>query len=265
MGFAVLAYAWPWSDDKDESTPAPKAKSKGSTKTMTNSIGMDLVLIPAGSFQMGCDKNFDDCSDDELPRHNVKISKPFYLGKYEVTQDQWVSVMGSNPSKYKARTRPVEQVSWDDAQKFISKLNAKEGTSKYRLPTEAEWEYAARAGSGGKWCFGDDEGQLSQYAWYDKDWDTGSTNPVGKLKPNKWGLYDMHGNIWEWVQDWYGKNYYSNSPSSDPKGASSGSYRVNRGGSWSYGARNCRSAFRDSNSPDFRYYYLGFRVCRSLP
>ena len=267
-----LAIAWPWSDKDDEATPTPTPKpvKNEPAKTITNSLGMEFVLVPAGSFQMGCDKNFDDCSDDELPRHSVTISKEFYLGKYEVTQEHWVAVMGSNPSKFKARTRPVEQVSWDDVQTFIRKLNAKEGSQKYRLPTEAEWEYAARADSGGKWCFGDDESRLSQFAHYDQDYDQctsneSCTNPVGKLSANAWGLYDMHGNVWEWVQDWYGENYYSNSPATDPTGPSSGSCRVFRGGSWDRYAQLCRSALRNCRDPGYRNVDLGFRLARSLP
>ena len=234
----------------------------GSAKTYTNSIGMEFVLIPAGSFMMGADKNFEDAHDDETPRHKVRISKPFYLGEYEVTQEQWVAVMGSNPSEFKARERPVETVSWEDAQAFIRKLNSKEGHQRYRLPTEAEWEYAARAGSGGKYAFGDDEGQLSQYAWYYGN-SGDKTQPVGRLQPNAWGLYDMHGNVWEWVQDWYDENYYSKSPSTDPAGPSSGSYRVLRGGSWGSFAGVCRSAAPNRSTPSARDFNYGFRLALS--
>jgi formylglycine-generating enzyme required for sulfatase activity len=229
----------------------------------TNSIGMEFVLIPAGSFTMGADKNFEDASDDETPQHRVRISKPFYLGTYEVTQAQWTAVMGNNPSKYKGRSNPVEQVSWDDIQVFIQRLNQKEGHTRYRLPTEAEWEYAARAGTESTYSFGDDARELGKYAWYDENYRSGSTHPVGQKQPNAWGLYDMHGNVWEWVQDWYGDRYYSDSPDTDPKGPSSGSYRVLRGGGWYFSAQYCRAAFRDFNSPDIRYYYVGFRLALS--
>jgi formylglycine-generating enzyme required for sulfatase activity len=215
----------------------------------TNSIGMEFVLIPAGSFTMGADKNFEDAGDNETPAHRVTISKAFYLGKYEVTQAQWVSVMGSNPSYFKGRSNPVDKVSWDEVQSFIKKLNQKEGVNKYRLPTEAEWEYAARAGSTSTYSFGDDAEALRRYAWYGEDYDSGSTHPVGQKEPNGWGLYDMHGNVSEWVQDWRGENYYSGSPGTDPRGPSSGSHRVNRGGGWSDDARHCRSASRNSNVP----------------
>ncbi|NQT39791.1 MAG: formylglycine-generating enzyme family protein, partial [Planctomycetes bacterium] len=160
-------------------------------------VELDLVLIPAGSFLMGDDR--------AKPVHKVRITKPFYLGKYEVTQEQWEAVMGSNPSNFKGAKNPVEQVSWDNCQQFLVKLNAKSGGQggKFVLPTEAQWEYACRAGSTGKFCFGDDEKQLGEYAWYGEN--SGSkTHPVGEKKPNTFGLHDMHGNVWEWCHDWYG-------------------------------------------------------------
>ncbi|MDR1396537.1 MAG: formylglycine-generating enzyme family protein [Desulfarculales bacterium] len=241
---------------------APAARA--AAKTYANSIGMEFVLIPAGEFLMGSDRGKDpNAEDNETPQHRVKFSKPFYLGKYEVTQGQWEAVMGSNPSKFKGRNNPVEQVSWDDVQVFIKLLNQKEGHSRYRLPTEAEWEYAARAGSTSTYSFGDDAGQLGQYAWYGESYDSGSTHPVGQKQPNAWGLYDMYGNVWEWVQDWYDEGYYSLSPSSDPRGPASGSFRVFRGGSWDYFARYCRSPLRGNNSPDFRYAGRGFRLALS--
>jgi len=141
---------------------------------------------------MGAARHFENADIDELPRHKVTITKPFYIGKYEVTQEQWVAVMGSNPSRFKGRRRPVENVSWNDVQKFIKKLNEKEKTTKYRLPTEAEWEYAARAGEPGSYCFGDLVADLPLYAWYYHNANA-QTHEVGQLKPNSWGLYDMHG------------------------------------------------------------------------
>jgi formylglycine-generating enzyme required for sulfatase activity len=225
----------------------------------SNSIGMEFVLIPAGSFTMGADKNFKAASDDETPQHRVSISKPFYLGKHEVTQAQWEAVMGNNPSRFEGRDNPVEMVSWDDTQEFIQRLNRQEGHKRYRLPTEAEWEYAARAGTTGAYSFGDDVGQLGQYAWYGANC-RGRTHPVGQKQPNPWGLYDMHGNVWEWVQDWYGERYYSSSPGTDPKGPSSGYYRVFRGGCWFFDAERCRSANRNGSTPGLRYNVLGFRL-----
>jgi formylglycine-generating enzyme required for sulfatase activity len=218
---------------------------------------MDFVLIPAGTFKMGSDTG----DSDEKPVHEVRLSKAFYLGKHEVTQGQWQAVMGSNPSYFKGEaTLPVEQVSWEDVQEFLRKLNAKEGGTKYRLPTEAEWEYAARAGSTTAYSFGNDERQLGDYAWYFAN--SGSkTHPVGQKKPNAWGLYDMHGNVWEWVQDWYGP--YSAGSAVDPAGPSSGSRRVFRGGSWIFDARLCRSAYRYRVTPGSRIHYLGVRLLRT--
>ncbi|MDL2269440.1 formylglycine-generating enzyme family protein [Desulfosarcina sp. OttesenSCG-928-A07] len=226
----------------------------------TRSSGMEFIYIPPGSFKMGCDPFAWDCQHNETPEHPVTLTKPFYLGKYPVTQAQWVKIMGSNPSQYKGRTRPVEQVSWEDTQEFIRRLNQKEGHNRYRLPTEAEWEYAARAGSQSIYTFGDDPHQLKNYAWYDGN---DGTYPVGQLQPNKWGLYDMYGNVWEWVQDWYEENYYANSPGTDPHGPPSGKYRVLRGGGWFSDANGCRSATRGFDSPVNRNDNFGFRLALS--
>jgi formylglycine-generating enzyme required for sulfatase activity len=168
---------------------------------------------------------------DEKPQHRVRITKPFYLGKYLVTQEQWEAVMGNNPSHFKGPKNPVEQVSWDDCQQFLRQAQREVGVrgGKFQLPTEAQWEYACRAGSTTRYCFGDDESGLGEYAWYDKN-SGNKTHPVGEKKPNAWGLYDMHGNVWEWCQDWYDGGYYANSPTDDPTGP--GSNRVLRGGSW---------------------------------
>jgi formylglycine-generating enzyme required for sulfatase activity len=231
-------------------------------KTYTNSIGMEFIQIPAGSFTMGADKNSEEADNDETPQHRVTLSKSFYLGKYEVTQAQWEVVMGDNPSKFKGRSNPVEMVSWNDVQLFIERLNAKEGTKKYRLPTEAEWEYAARAGTTSVWSFGNDAASMGQYAWF-KDNSGGKTHPVGQKQPNPWGLYDMHGNVWEWVQDWHSGKYYAQSPASDPKGPSSGGYPVQRGGGWSNAAMYLRSADRSSSSPGNRDDGDGFRLALS--
>lgn len=231
-------------------------------KSFTNSIGMEFVLIPAGSFMMGADKQFEECDSNETPRHKVVISNAFYMGKYEVTQEQWVAVMGNNPSKFKSKMNPVEQISWDDTQLFIRNLNQKEGTDRYRLPTEAEWEYACRAGTTTAYSFGDDKNSLDQYIWYDAN-SNARTNLVGQLKPNPWGLYDMHGNVWEWCQDWYDSKYYKHSPEIDPVGASSGSYRVRRGGSWIRPAVCCRSASRICLTHGSRNSRTGMRLVLS--
>jgi formylglycine-generating enzyme required for sulfatase activity len=237
------------------STPEPR---------LVDRFGIDFVLIPAGTFQMGSKRG----SDDEKPVHTVRLSRPFYLGIYPVTQRQWEAVMGSNPSRFQGPEHPVEQVSWDKVQEFIRSLNTHEGRALYRLPTEAEWEYAARAGATGDYCFGDDVTQLAQYAWYE-DNARGTTHHVGQLRPNIWGLYDMHGNVWEWVQDWYDNQEYARRAATgtavvDPAGPAAGSGRVDRGGSWLHAARNCRSAHRDSDAPGLRYGTLGLRLLREV-
>jgi formylglycine-generating enzyme required for sulfatase activity len=242
---------------KPAETPVPQPPTG---KTFKNSIGMEFVLIPAGTFQMGSkDAN---AYDDQKLVHQVTISKPFYLGKYEVTQAQWQAVMVDKPSNFKGETLPVANVSWGQVQEFIRKLNAREQGTKYRLPTEAEWEYAARAGTTTAYSFGDDERQLAEYAWYSAN--AGNmAHAVGQKKPNPWGLYDMHGNVWEWVQDWYGP--YTAGNAVDPAGPPSGSHRVGRGGSWYCGARHCRSADRrHCYAPGARYAYSGFRLLREV-
>ena len=187
------------------------------------------------------------------------------MGVYEVTNAQWQRVMGSEPSKWKDVDRPVEQVSWEDATEFCRKLSAlaeeRRAGREYRLPTEAEWEYACRAGSTTQYCFGDDESKLGEYGLFDKN--SGSeTHPVGQKKANAWGLFDMHGNVWEWCSDWKEEGYGSKAVS-DPQGPSGGSRRVFRGGSWYYTAWNCRSAFRFGVDPSCRYDSLGFRLALS--
>ena len=227
-------------------------------KQYANSIGMEFVLIPSGSFLMGSKSG----EEDEAPVHKVTISKPFYLGKYEVTQEQWEAVMQSNPSKNKGRNNPVERVSWNDAQEFVNRLNAKEGHNRYRLPTEAEWEYAARAGTNTASSFGNNANELSSHAWW-KENSGNTTHPVGQKKPNPYGLYDIYGNVWEWVQDWHGEKYYAKSPGTDPKGPSSGNARVRRGGGWDGDAWECRSAYRSCTMPDLLDSYIGFRLALS--
>jgi formylglycine-generating enzyme required for sulfatase activity len=250
-GVAVLGGLWLIVQQQAEQTP----------KTWSNSIGMEFVLIPAGTFQMGSTDR--DAYDDEKPVHQVTISRAFYLGKYEVTQAQWQAVMGSNPSNFKGDPNlPVENVSWDAVQAFIRKLNDREGGTRYRLPSEAQWEYAARAGSMTAYSFGDNASQLGDYAWY-HDNAEGKTHPVGQKRPNAWGLYDMHGNVWEWVQDWYG--VYAAAAVSHPTGPVSGWYRIGRSGGWDLSARGCRSAYRHSLAPVFGYSYLGFRLLRTVP
>jgi formylglycine-generating enzyme required for sulfatase activity len=225
-------------------------------KTFTNSIGMKFVLIPAGEFMMGSNEY-----DSEKPVHNVTISKPFYLGVYPVTQREWKAVIGDNPSGFKGDDLPVENISWHDAQEFINKLNEKEEISKYRLPSEAEWEYAARAGTTTRYSFGDDESKIGEYAWY---WENSGnkTHPVGQKQSNPWGLYDMHGNVWEWVQDKYHNGYDGAPIDGSAWEDGGGADRVFRGGGWDCTAELCRSAFRFFNDPGD--LDLGFRLLQEL-
>jgi len=224
----------------------------------SNSIGMKFTLIPAGEFMMGLKENVW-----EQPVHKVKVNKPFYLGTYPVTQREWKAIMGDNPSYFKGDDLPVEQVSWDDVQKFIRKLNKKEGTDKYRLPSEAEWEYACRAGTTTRYSFGDSESKLGDYAWY-RDHSGSKTHPVGKKKPNPYGLYDMHGNVREWVPDtWHGS--YNGAPADGSAWESGGgSYRVDRGGGWRSFDNHCRSASRSNVVPGDRLNDFGFRMLEEL-
>ena len=233
------------------------------SNTTVNSIGMELVLIPSGSFRMGGDKKLEQAEDHENPRHMVKISKSFLMGKYAVTQQQWSQILDNNPSESIDDTKPVERVSWYDVQMFIEELNKREATDSYRLPTEAEWEYSARAGSESTYTYGRDTNTLSQYAWYRNNSD-GKTHPVGQLNPNAWGLYDMHGNIHEWCQDWFDRNYYSQSPPNDPWGPSKGLAKALRGGDWGSEDWYCRCASRSLSSPDRRSNRLGFRLIRMV-
>jgi formylglycine-generating enzyme required for sulfatase activity len=236
----------------------------------TNSIGMNFVLIPAGNFVMGSPSNEWKRDADET-EHEVTLSKPFYLQATEVTQAQWKRVMASNPSYFKncGEDCPVETVSWNDAQDFIKKLNQLERTTKYRLPTEAEWEYACRAGE--ITAFNTGTCITTELANYDGRYPPRycpkgqyrlSTVKVAGFRPNSWGLYDMHGNVWEWCQDWYAD--YSTSQVTDPIGPASGEYRVLRGGSWGFGARAARSADRAGKSPSYLSTFIGFRVARDL-
>jgi formylglycine-generating enzyme required for sulfatase activity len=225
---------------------------------ITNSIGMKLVLIPAGEFLMGSPEGENGRHYFAGPQHRVKITKEFYMGTTEVTQAQWKVIMGYNPSDFIGDDLPVESVSWDECQTFLKILSAKEG-KKYRLPTEAEWEYACRAGSPTKYYFGENYEKLDEYGWYGENSD-GTTHPVGGKRPNAWGLYDMHGNVDERCQDFFGKDYYKNSPAANPTGPESGESRVDRGGCWRDIPRSCGSASRNSVLPDIRRNYLGFRV-----
>jgi formylglycine-generating enzyme required for sulfatase activity/serine/threonine protein kinase len=266
---------------------------------ITNSIGMKLVLIPPGEFMMGSpkelieeelkahasDTRYTEWLPREGPQHRVRITKPFYLGTYLVTQEEYQRVMGNNPSAFSAagerkdavagqdtKRFPVENVSWDDAREFCRKLSEMPGEKaagqRYRLPSEAQWQYACLAGSTGRYSFSSgrngvpkesEEQELPDYGWFDGN-SGGNTHAVGLKRASAWGLYDMQGNVWEWCQDWYDKDYYAKSPTDDPAGPLGGSARVLRGGSCLIPASICRSAFRFSNGPGWRYFDLGFRV-----
>lgn len=242
----------------NDNTTVNRTAGAISKATLAGGVEMSFAYIPAGEFQMGSNEQ-----DDEKPIHTVKISQGFQMQTTEVTQAQWKAIMGALPSKcdygslsgnFLGDNKPIICVSWDDAQEFIRQLNLKNDGYKYRLPTEAEWEYAARAGTTGNYA-----GYLDSMAWYSAN-ANGSTQNVATKQANAWGLYDMHGNVWEWVQDWYGS--YPSGTVTDPTGASSGSDRVVRGGGWGDAAGNLRSANRNYNSPSARTYYLGFRVVR---
>jgi formylglycine-generating enzyme required for sulfatase activity len=243
---------------------ATSAKDLGMEVEITNSIGMKLVLIPAGEFLMGS----PDLEEDAKPQHQVRITRPFYLGVFEVTQAEYERVIGLNPSHFRGAggAAPVERVSWDDAQAFCVKLSAlaeeQAAGRRYRLPTEAEWEYACRAGSTLRYGFDESEELLGDHAWYRSN--AGSTtHPVGQKKPNAWGLYDMQGNAYEWCSDWYDATYYGQlvgKVAVDPAGPASALNRVLRGGNWNFHAYHCRMAFRGECSPELRDCGNGFRV-----
>ena len=209
----------------------------------------EMVLVKGDCFQMG--DTFDVGDDDEKPVHEVCVDD-FYIGKYEVTQGEWESIMETNPSKFKGNVNlPVERVSYDNVRKFIKKLRQRTG-KKYRLPTEAEWEYAAQGGGkDGLWAGTSDEFELDEYAWY-VDNSNRRTHPVGQKKPNGLGLYDMSGNVWEWVWDRYDEKYYERSPKNNPKGPLGGGYRVLRGGSWNSTPVTLRTATRGVYAPGSR-------------
>jgi len=240
--------------------PEPKSSPAGLTLDLGKGVAMTLVLIPPGKFVMGSPDSEQGRSPDEGPQHEVIISKPFYMGVTEVTQAQYEAVMGTNPSNIKGETNPVEMVSWTDATEFCKKLSEKTRQA-VRLPTEAEWEYACRAGSKTRFSFGDSDSVLGDYAWY-KSNSGDKTHPVGQKKPNAWGLYDMHGNVWEWCQDFHGG--YAAGAGRDPAGPGSGTHRVLRGGSWFTIPVICRSAHRNYIRPDNRHYLCGFRVVVSV-
>jgi formylglycine-generating enzyme required for sulfatase activity len=230
-------------------------------EVLENSIGIKLRPIPLGTFTMG--QATDET--DKTP-HQVTLTKPFYIGVYEVTNAQWKQVMKNVPSRWKDDDRPVEQVSWNDAVQFCEKLSElpeeRQLGRVYRLPSDAEWEYACRAGSTTRYSFGDDESSLGEYGWFNGN-SGRETHPVGTKKPNAWGLFDMHGNVWEWCSDW--DDGYPRRAATDPQGPSGDHIRGLRGGSWRDTAGDCRSASRRGFDPSIRNHILGFRLALSPP
>ncbi|MBR4365350.1 MAG: formylglycine-generating enzyme family protein [Bacteroidaceae bacterium] len=239
------------------SVPTAASQYQSNIQTFTvNGASFNMVRVEGGTFQMGgTSEQGDDAHNWEKPVHSVTLST-YMIGETEVTQEVWEAVMGSNPSTFKGAKNPVEQVSWDDCKVFINKLNDLTGQS-FRLPTEAEWEYAARGGNKRQHYKFSGSNNIGDVAWYDGN-SSGNTHPVSTKKANKLGLYDMSGNVYEWCEDGY--NDYNGSAQLDPKGESSSSFRVYRGGGWFNNAGHCRVSYRSSYTPEYRDDGLGFRL-----
>jgi len=230
------------------------AQQKAKTYRTKTKLEPEMVLVQGGTFYMGSDTGVND----ELPIHNVSVSR-FKMGKYEVTQAQWKAVMGANPSKFNTcATCPVENVNWYDVQEYLKKLNAITH-KKYRLPTEAEWEYAARGGNKSKNYSYSGSNIVDEASWY-KGNSKGKTEPCGSKKPNELGLYDMNGNVWEWCNDWYSEKDTPNSPDKNPQGSKSGTLKILSGGCWYLDSSYCRLGFRYYDNPKYNYEYVGFRI-----
>ena len=247
-------------------------------KEIKTESGVEMILLPGGWFIMGDDKG----EVDERPAHKIYVA-PFYIDKYPVTQEEYERVMGENPSRWKGGRNPVEQVRWSDAVRYCNARSRLEGLQPcynletwecdfdadgYRLPMEAEWEFACRAGTKTRYFFGDNPRKLKLYAWF-KGNSGGRPRPVGRKLPNPWGLYDMYGNVWEWCNDFYHVDYYKNSPRKNPKGPKTGETKVLRGGCWNSPPEQCRSSFRYNENPGytdicFGYDIYGFRCVRSF-
>ena len=288
---AILKYIWHGTDYDglmhyhvygEYSDSESKEDSKIALGSVISGLEANMVSIHGGSFKMGCTpEQGKACDNDEFPVHEVTLSN-FHIAKYEVTQEEWKAVMGSNPSHFKGCPKcPVENVSWNDTQKFIQALNQKTG-KQYRLPTEAEWEYAARGGKKSKGNkYSGAKHNLSSVGWYSAN-SGDSTKIVGIKRPNELGLYDMSGNVYEWCNDWYDSTYYTNSSMSNPVGPSTGKSKVFRGGAWYFidwinGNSNQndlsqrgkndvdlhRVSYRNGYVPSFNFYFIGFRLCRT--
>jgi len=259
---------------------APDESAKATDETPAESkteSGVEMVQLQGGRFTMG------DENEVDAILHEVAVSS-FYMDKYLVTQEEYQRVMGKNPSRWKADNNPVEQVRWSDAVRYCNARSRLEDlqpcydlntwqcnfdANGYRLPTEAEWEYACRAGTKTTYFFGDEPSKLKDYAWFDKN-SGGKPRPAGQKPPNPWGLYDMHGNVWEWCNDFYKVDYYQESPEENPRGPSSGDTKVVRGGAWKFSDESCRSGYRYNEAPGyvdvcFGYDIYGFRCVRNTP
>ena len=252
------------SSNNSSGTPSVASGSNAISIPVKDGISIEMVKVEAGTFMMGATSemkdSYDDPDSDEKPVHQVTLTNDYYMGKYEVTQALWQAVMGSNPSNFKGDNLPVEKVSWNDCQEFISKLNSLTGR-KFRLPTEAEWEYAARGGKKSRGYQYSGSSNISDVVWY-KDNSANKTHPVGTKQANELGIYDMSGNVWEWCSDRYGS--YSSFSQTNPTGSYSGSFRVLRGGGWGSFAWFCCLSFRRNFAPDFRHYDLGLRLALSV-
>ena len=280
---AIIAAGLLWWSGCERRPSTNEAKPTGanpaqapSPGTNARGTGPEMVSIPGGRFQMG-----DKRQPDAKP-HMVEVS-PFFMDSTLVTQGQYQKVMGANPARWKGNNNPVEQVRWSDAVKYCNKRSELDGLQPcydlktwkcnfdndgYRLPTEAEWEYACRAGTSSLYFFGDDPSKLGDYAWFDKN-SGGRPRPIGQKKPNPWGLYDICGNLWEWCNDFYKVDYYPESPPTDPRGPDTGQTKVVRGGSWKASAEMCCSAYRYNENPGyvdvcFGYDIYGFRCVRKI-
>jgi formylglycine-generating enzyme required for sulfatase activity len=256
--FGLTALGWLLLRPRAGGEPSGASQPSELVVPLGGGVTMEFVLIRPGSFLMGSDR---EPYLDARPVHKVTITRPFYMGRYEVTQEQWERVRGEHLSLFRepqfpgSRRRPVENLRWDDCLRFAAQLDGKVEGFEFRLPTEAEWEYACRAGTKEAYGFGDDAAGLAQHAWY-ADNARGQTHPVGEKRPNAWGLYDMHGNVWEWCSDFYGP--YPGAPLSDPAGAASGTH-VLRGGAWNSAAEHLTAAYRHDLDGDDFYSYYGFR------
>ena len=253
--------------DDDEPGDIPGTQGSDKKEITVEGVSFNMIKVKGGTFLMGSDDS--EAADDEKPVHSVTLSD-YYIGETEVTQELWEAVMGANPSDFSGSNKPVECVSWDDCQEFIAKLNDLTGLE-FRLPTEAEWEYAARGGNKSLSYEYAGSNTIGEVAWYDDNaYDVGEsspdygTHPVGTKSPNELGIYDMSGNVKEWCIDRYGRSYYSSSLSTNPRGPTSGYYRVHRGGGWYNFAQNCRVSDRNYDTPSYRYYSIGFRLVRDL-